>query len=197
MKPRLRWSAIVPAFLFFLTVMPASAAEGGDETSSPLGWTFRWIHFAIVFGLIIFLLMKKAPAFFRSRAESIAAAIAESGRGLAEGERRKKEAADKLASLEKELAEMRAGARRDGAAEAERIRAGARDEVAKIDRAAQGEIVAAARAARSELKAVAARLAVTRAQAQLEKQMTPASEGAIFQAFVQQLSKSGTPGSRN
>ena len=197
MKVRLRWCAIFPAVLFFLAALPASAAEGGDEVSSPLGWTFRWIHFAIVFGLIVYLLAKKAPAFFRSRAESIAAAIAESGRGLAEGERRKKEAAAKLAGLGRELDEMRAGARRDSAAEAERIRTGAREEVAKIDRAAQGEIAAAARAARSELKAAAARLAVTRAQEQLEKQMTPASESAIFRAFVGQLTKSGAQGSRN
>jgi hypothetical protein len=40
-------------------------------------------------------------------------------------------------------------------------------------------------------------LAVTRAQAQLEKQMTPASESAIFGAFVRQLAKSGAQGIRN
>ncbi len=197
MKPRPPWSAIWPAVLFFLAVLPASAAESGDEVNSPLGWTFRWIHFAIVFGLIAYLLVTKAPAMFRGRAESIAAAIAESGRDRAEAERGMKEAAEKLAGLEKELAEMRAAARRDGAAEAERIRAGARDEVAKIERAAQAEIAAAARAARSELKVVAARLAVARAQTELEKQMTPASEGAIFRAFVAQLTKSGAQGSRN
>ena len=196
MRLRLRWSAIYPAVFLFLAALPASAAEG-DEVSSPLGWTFRWIHFAIVFGLIGYLLAKKAPPFFRARAESIAAAIAESGRGRAEGERRKKEAAEKLASLDGELTEMRTGARRDAAAETDRIRAGARDEVAKIDRAAQGEIAAAARAARSELKAVAARLAVARAQEQLGKQMTPASDTQIFRAFVQQLNLGRSPGSRN
>jgi len=197
MMPRLRWSAIYSAFLLFLMALPAAAAEGGDETNSPLGWTFRWIHFAIVFGLIAYLLATKAPAYFRGRAESIAASIAESGRSRAEGERRRKEAAEKLAGLEQELAEMRAAALRDGAAEAERIRLAMREEVAKIERAAQAEIAAAARAARSELKAVAARLAVSRAQAQLEKQMTTASEGAIFRAFVVQLTQSGAQGSRN
>jgi F0F1-type ATP synthase membrane subunit b/b' len=196
MRLRLRWSAILPAVFLFLAALPASAAED-DAVSSPLGWTFRWIHFAIVFGLIAFLLAKKAPPLFRARAESIASAIAESGRVRAEGERRKKEAAEKLAGLDAELAEMRAGARRDAAAEVERIRSGARDEVAKIDRAAQGEIAAAARAARTELKAVAARLAVARAQEQLGKQMTPASETQIFRAFVQQLNLGRAPGSRN
>jgi F0F1-type ATP synthase membrane subunit b/b' len=196
MRLRLCRSAILPAVFLFLAALPASAAED-DAVSSPLGWTFRWIHFAIVFGLIAFLLAKKAPPLFRARAESIASAIAESGRVRAEDERRKKEAAEKLAGLDAELAEMRAGARRDAAAEAERIRAGARDEVAKIDRAAQGEIAAAARAARTELKAVAARLAVARAQEQLGKQMTPASETQIFRAFVQQLNLGRAPGSRN
>jgi F-type H+-transporting ATPase subunit b len=197
MKPGLRWSAVFSLFFFALMALPAGAAEGGDETTTPLGWTFRWIHFAIVFGLIAYLLVKKAPAYFRGRAESIASAIAEASRAGAEAERRKTEAAAKLAGLEKELAEMRAAARRDGSAEAERIRSGAREEVGKVERAAQAEIAAAARAARSELKALAARLAVTRAQAQLEKQMTPASEGAIFRSFVQQLAVGGAPGSRN
>lgn len=197
MKRRLGWSSIWAALLFFPAVLPASAAESGDEVNSPLGWTFRWIHFAIVFGLIAYLLAKKAPAFFRARAESIAAGIAEAGRERAEAERRKKEAAEKMAGLEKELAEMRSAASRDGAAEAERIRAGARDEAAKIERAAQAEIAAAGRAAHGELKAVAARLAVARAQAQLEKLLTPASEGGIFRGFVEQLAKRGAQGSRN
>lgn len=200
MKPRLIWSASVCASLFFVAAVPASAAEN-DAISTPLGWTFRWIHFAIVFGFILFLLLKKAPPFFLGQANKISTAIADSGRALAEGQRRKKEASDRMAGLDREVAAMRDTARRDAVAETERIRAGARDEVAKIDRAAQGEIAAAARAARSELKALAARLAVSRAHQQLESQMTPASEGQIFHAFVEQLTRSAgrsvAPGSQN
>ena len=200
MKLRLGWRASIFIGLFFVAAIPASAAEN-DAISTPLGWTFRWIHFAIVFGLILFLLLKKAPPFFAGQADRISTAIADSGRALAEGQRRKKEAVDRMAGLDREVAAMRDTARRDSAAETERIRNGARDEVAKIDRAAQGEISAAARAARSELKALAARLAVSRAHQQLESQMTPASEGQIFHAFVEQLTRSAgrsvAPGSQN
>jgi F0F1-type ATP synthase membrane subunit b/b' len=196
MKRRLGRSFFSPALFVLLAALPAAAAES-DAISTPLGWTFRWIHFAIVFGLILFLLLKKAPPFFRGQAERISTAIAESARALAEAQRRKKEASDRLAGLDREVAAMRDTARRDSAAETERIRAGAREEVAKIDRAAQGELAAAVRAARSELKALAAHLAVTRAHQQLENQMTPSSEGQIFQAFVEQLSRARTSGSRN
>lgn len=193
------WSASCSAFLFFffMSALPAVAAESGDEANSALGWTFRWIHFAVVVGLLAYLLATKAPAFFRDRAERIATAIAESARDRGEAEQRRQQAAEKVSGLDKELAEMRAAARRDGAADGERLRAGARDEVGKIERAAQAEIAAAARAARNELKVVAARLAVARAQADLEKRLTPASDGDIFRTFVMQLTKSGAPGSRS
>ncbi len=195
LRARLRPAATAALLLLF--ALPAAAAEGGgDVLDSPLGWTFRWLNSAIVAALIGYLLVKKAPAFFRGRAESIAAAIELSGRGRQEAEQRERAAAEKLAGLEKEIAELRTGAGREMAAEAERIRAGAREEVAKIERAAQAEIAAAARAARTELKAVAARLALSSAERELATRMTPAAEGTFFRTFVRQLS-GGAAGSRN
>ena len=82
---------------------------------------------------------------------------------------------------------MRQAAQREAAAEAERIRATAQDEANKIERAAQAEIEAAERAARMELKALAARLAVERAEALIRQQMTPQTETALLQSFTKNL----------
>ena len=53
-------------------------------------------------------------------------------------------------------------------------------EAETIERAAQAEIAAAERAARLELKALAARLAVERAEAVLRGELTPEAEAALF-----------------
>lgn len=178
--------------LGLLLAVPVLAAEQGEPNlfERPIGWAFRWAHFLILFGGAGYLIAKKAPAYFRGRAEAIVASIAESARLKEEAERRLREAEQKLQHLDQELAELRAAAQREGAAEAERIRAATLEEAQKIERAARAEIEAAERAARMELKAMAARLAVERAEASIRKQLTPQSEAALLRSFVDNLARS-------
>ena len=176
--------------LVLLTALPVLAQEGeASPADSPIGWIFRWLNFAIVFGAISYLAWKKGGPYFRAQAEEISRKIAEGARAREAAERQRKEAQAKLANIESEIATMRAEAKRDAEAEAQRLRALAREEAQKIERAAQAEIAAAERAARMELKTLAARMAVERAEAQLRKELTPKSEAALFQAFVQELER--------
>ena len=85
---------------------------------------------------------------------------------------------------------MRAEAKRSADAEAERVKALARSEADAIERAAQAEIAAAEQASQRELRTLAARMAVERATALLEKDLTPAAEAALFGAFVAELARS-------
>ncbi|HEX2711425.1 MAG TPA: hypothetical protein VHM88_04280, partial [Candidatus Acidoferrales bacterium] len=133
---------------------------------------------------------KKAPAFFRGRADAISASIAEAAAAQADAEKHLREAEEKLLQVDREVAELRAAARRESAAEAERIRALARSESEKIARAAQLEVEAAERAARIELKAMAARLAVERADALIRRQMTTETQAALFHSFLNDLARS-------
>ena len=177
--------------LVLVAALPVLAQEG--ETSpvdSPIGWVFRWLNFAIVFGAIAYLAWKKGGPYFRAQAEEISRKIAEGARAREAAERQRLEVQAKLANIESEIAAMRAEAKRDAEAEAQRLRALAREEAVKIERAAQAEIAAAERAARMELKTLAARMAVERAEALLRKELTPKSEAALFQAFVQELERS-------
>lgn len=184
---RLRW--LVPAFVSCIFVAaPLLAAEGNESAAdTTIGWVFRWLNFALVFGGGGYILAKYAPPFFRRRADVIAAAINEAARVKAEAEQRRREAEAKLANLEKGIAEMRASARRDADAEAERIRALAGEEAKKIDLAADAEIQAAERAARMELKTIGGRLAIERAEALLREEMTPKTEAALFRNFIAEL----------
>jgi len=97
------------------------------------------------------------------------------------------DAETKLANLEKEVAELRAFAEREAAAEVERIRMATRSETEKIAAAAKAEIGAAERAARLELKALAAKLAVEGAESLLTKQLIAQVQAGLVSNFVKSL----------
>lgn len=188
-----RSRSIFPAAfaLLLIVVAPLWAAEGGESPAdSTVGWVFRWLNFALVFGGLGYLLAKYAPAAFRRRAESIVSAITEASHAKQEAEELRDRAEEKLAGLDQEIAELRAAARRDAAADAERLRVLARDEADKIESAGDAEIVAAERAARVELRTIGARLAVDRAEALLRKELTPAADAALIRGFVAELERS-------
>jgi F-type H+-transporting ATPase subunit b len=179
------------ATLFFLTVLPALAQEGDAEPAdTPTGWIFRWLNFAIVFGAIAYFAIKKGGPYSRSNAEDIARKIEEGARAREAAEKQKQEVEAKLANLPKDIERLRAEAKRDSEAEAQRLRALAREEAEKIERAALAEIAAAERAALLELKARTARLAVERAAVLLRTQLTPTAEQKLFQVFVADLERS-------
>jgi len=168
-----------------------AAGEGGEPNlfESPIGWAFRWAQFLLIFGGAGYLIAKKAPAYFRGRAEAVNASIAEAAQLKGEAQRQLRDAEGKLEALPQELEQLRAAAQRESAAEAERIRGATRDEAKKIERAAQAEIEAAERAARMELKAMAARLAVDRAEVLIQRQLTPQTETGLLRSFLDQLAR--------
>jgi F-type H+-transporting ATPase subunit b len=163
-----------------------AAEEGGDPVHSTTGLIYRWINSGIVVGALVWLI-RKGRGWFRGRAEAIASSINLAAKTKAEAEQQLRDAEDRLAHLEQEAAALRAAAQREAAAETERIRATAREESAKIERAADAEIEAARRAAHNALKALAARLSVERAEAQIRRQMTAETQAAVFRRFVEEL----------
>ena len=194
LRRRGRIAAILSAlismtFLMLLAAQPLLAAEETPKpVEGPVGTFYKWLNFAIVFLALAYLLVKKAPPYFRGRAEMIAAAITESTRVREQAEQQRGDAEAKLAGLDREIAELRAASLKDAMAETERLRQGARDEAGKIDRVARAEIQAAERSARLELKTIAARLAVERAEALLRTEMSPEGEASLFRDFLSDLS---------
>jgi F-type H+-transporting ATPase subunit b len=170
-----------------LVAVPAFAQEGGDIADSPTGVIFRWLNFAIVAGIILYFFVKIAAPHFRSQSEEISRKIAEGARAREAADQQRAAAQQKLAGLGDEVARLRADAKRSGEAEAQRLRALARAEAEMIARAAQEEIAASQRAARLEMKALAARLAIERAESLLQQQITPAEQAILFEAFVADL----------
>ncbi|HEV3374714.1 MAG TPA: hypothetical protein VG051_03365 [Candidatus Acidoferrum sp.] len=173
--------------VLFCCALTAHAAEEGTAADERATEIFKWINFAIVVAAVVWVFAKVLPPKFRSNAERISSAITEATATKAAADLQLREAETKLANLQKEVAELRALAGREGASEAERIRALAKSDAQKIFLAANAEIEATERAARLELKAIAAKLAVDGAETLLAKQLTPQTQESLVSTFVKSL----------
>jgi F0F1-type ATP synthase membrane subunit b/b' len=176
--------SIAPALFFLVAIAARAAEEGGNAAEQPVGLTFKWIHFVIIAIILVWLFGKALPPVFRSNAETISAAITSATAAKAEADRKLNEASSKLANLEKEITQFRVTAAKEATAEAERLRKAGQSEAEKIAAAGRAEIQAAERAARLELQAIAAKIAVDRAEALVAQQMTPATQESLFNSFV-------------
>jgi F-type H+-transporting ATPase subunit b len=173
-----------------LCTMPVFAQEAQRPEETQLGWTFRWINFALVAALIIWGFSKAVP-HFRSNAADISQKIAEGKRAREAAEKQRAEAKAKLAGIPQEVEAIRADAKRSTQLEGERLRALAKRDAEMIEHAGQEEIAATERASRMELKALAARLAIERAEAVLRRDLSDADEASLFRAFVAELTANG------
>jgi F-type H+-transporting ATPase subunit b len=152
-------------------------------------WLCLILNFGIVAALIVWFSKKNLPGLFRSRTEQIQRAMEEARRASAEANQRLADIAARLSRLDVEIAEMRAAAEKEGAAEEARIKAAAEEDARKIVQAADQEIAAAAKAARRELKAYAASLAVSLAGEQIR--VDTATDQALVRDFAVQLANEG------
>jgi F-type H+-transporting ATPase subunit b len=180
------------AFLIlFLTAMPVLAAEGAepDPADSTAGLIFRWLNFIIVFGGIGYLIAKHGGAFFKGNAREIAAKIVEGTAAKAEAERELQQVQVKISRLDQDVAEMRAEAQRNWAAESERLHASGQAEIEKIANAAREELAASERAAKQQVREIAATMAVQRAAALVSSKMNAEVRSRMFQTFLHELGK--------
>jgi F-type H+-transporting ATPase subunit b len=187
-RNRLFLFALSILFVLLVAVVGAQAAEeGGNAATEHATEIFKWINFAIVAAVLVWLFGKVLPPKFRAHAESVSSAITKATSAKAAANAQLREAETKLAILQKEVAELRAASEREAAAEVERLRAATQSDAQKIASAAKAEIEAAERAARLELKALAANLAVDGAEALLVKQLTPQAQESLIGSFVKSL----------
>ena len=179
------------AVFLLLAASPALAQEGeASPADSPIGWIFRWLNFALVFGGIAYAIWKWGAPYFRQQAEEISRKIAEGVRAREAAERQRHEIQAKLAGLEDEIKGLRVEGKRDAEAEAQRLLERERLERERIERAARAEIEAAEREGRMELKVLAARRAVELAEALLRQSLTPKADESLFDGFVTELERS-------
>jgi F-type H+-transporting ATPase subunit b len=188
-KTAKRYAQIAASLLFSLLFLALNthAEEAGSASQQSAENLFKWINFALVAGVIVWLSVKKGPGFFGRRADVISSDIQKRAEAKKQAEQQLQDAETKLQNLEKEVADLRTTAQRESVAEAERIRNLTVTDAKKIDDAGKAEVDAAERAARLELKAFAANLAINGAESLLLKQLTPAAQEALINNFVKTL----------
>jgi len=180
--------AVSILFVLLLAGVGANAAEeGGNAATERATEIFKWINFAIVASVIVWVFGKLLPPVFRKRAEAVSSAITNATNAKAAADAQLRDAESRLANLQKEVAGLRAMAEKEAAAEVERLRAATRSDAQKIAAAAKAEIEATERAARLELKSLAANLAVDGAETLLAKQLTPKAQESLISNFVKTL----------
>ena len=190
-RPALRMASVCVMLLAATLLAGAASARVAEENANAatehFSEIFKWINFAIVAALIVWVFAKKLPPVFRKNAESISAAITKATAAKAEADRQLREAETKLGNLQKEVAALREEAKKEAAAEVGRIRAATLSDEEKIAAAGRTEIEAAERTARKELKELAAKLAVDGAESLLVKQLTPGAQESLIDNFVKTL----------
>jgi F-type H+-transporting ATPase subunit b len=152
-------------------------------------WIAMGLNFAIVFFAIVALMRSQLPGYFRSRNEAIQRGIVEARAASEDAKRRLTDIEARLSKLDSEVAEVRAEAEKESAAEEARIRAAAEADVKRILESAEQEIDAAARQATRDLKSLAAGLAVDLAARKLH--VDQATDESLVRNFVSQLGKDG------
>ena len=170
---------------------PAKAAEPATHAKSEgenLGSSiWAWANFAMLVGLLGYVVAKKGGPWFASRSQSIRQGIAEAEDIRSKAEASAAEVDRRLASLETEIEQLRANARREQAAEAERIRTQSAADLERIQEHATREIDSASKGARLELKRYAAQLAVDLAEQKIRRQMTPQLQSTLVENFARGL----------
>ncbi|MGA8024106.1 MAG: hypothetical protein WB990_14115, partial [Candidatus Acidiferrales bacterium] len=118
------WRALASVAVFlFLAAAPAFAQEGdASPADTPVGWVFRWLNFALVFGGIGYAIWKWGVPYFRQHAEEISNKIAEGVHAREAADAQRREIQGKLAGLDDEIKRLRELGQRDAEAEAQRLR---------------------------------------------------------------------------
>jgi F-type H+-transporting ATPase subunit b len=150
---------------------------------------YWFLNFVLVVLFFVLLFRSSVPRMFRDRTLAIQKGIREAQAASAEAARRLSDIEVRLAKLDTEVAEIRASAENEAAAEEVRIRQAAEEDKRKILESVETEVGAIARNARRELKTYAATLAVDLASRKIKVDDT--TDQALLREFVGQLGKDG------
>jgi F-type H+-transporting ATPase subunit b len=167
------------------TALPLLAQEGGGaeaKESSTLIW--QWANFAILAGLLGWIIAKQGGPALAARGKQIQDGLAAGEKAKAEAEARAADVQAKLANLEGEIAGLRTSSKEEREREADRIRREGAAEIARVHRQAELEIEAAGKQAHLDVQRFAARLAIELAEQRIRERMTPEVQSELLRSFA-------------
>ncbi len=169
------------------TAQDSHTAEGKEESGQSNELLFKVINFAILVGVLTYLLRKPLSGFFAQRTSEIQASLEKGRKALEDSEARLKQVEEKMNGLEAAIAALRAEAEQEEQAELNRLREAAQAEAERIVATAQDEIEGAGRVARLELKRYAAEQAIRLAEEHLRQHLDKKQRTSLVKRFLTKL----------
>jgi F-type H+-transporting ATPase subunit b len=148
---------------------------------------WEWANFLILAAGLGYVIRKYAGPYYAARAAGISKNLLDSDRTAKDAEARAAEVDRRLASLDVEIARLRAESQKEAAAEVERYAQQTAAEIAKIGANGEQEIRVAEKSARLELRRYAAQLAVELAEQKVRARMDADTEDRLVGGFVRDI----------
>lgn len=181
--------------IVILTSVVAYAAGGGsgeaDHGGQMIDFGWRMFNFAILVGLIYWLLRNKVKEFFIGRRVDIRTSLEEAVAAKEEAEKKFKEYSDKLDKATDEIDGISDMIRAQGLTEKEKIIESARISAEKMKKDAEAKIEQDFKKAKSELRAEASELAIEMAEEILKRNIKEEDHESIVKDHLKSLSQLG------
>jgi F-type H+-transporting ATPase subunit b len=169
--------------------IPGQTSEQPAEGERPGLSLWKWANFAVLAGILGWAVNKHGGPFFAARTRQIRKDMLEAEDLRAQSEARAADVDRRLASLENEIADLRAEASREAESETASLSRTTAAEIAKMQAQAEQEIAAAGKSARLELKRYSAELAISLAEQKIRARLTPETQDALIDGFVRNLDR--------
>lgn len=177
-----------------LIVLFASATAPADETGGFLGlpmWIWQLANLAAFLGVLGYFVARPLAAAFRMRQEAVEERIRQAQQRRAEAARLEAEIHERMAQLDRDLAEVRARGLAEGEAARTALVARADEEAERVRREVEAEIARRLTFAKEELKRTAADLIASAAIERLSAEMTDEDRRRLVDEAVGRLSERG------
>lgn len=150
---------------------------------------WKFINLFIFAGLLIYILARKANLglAFRTRRESIKNELEKARKERDAALAKLKEVEERLAGLHDQIASINENAKRESAAEHERIAQSTEEEIAKLTAQGQREIENAARTAKKDLQRFTAEQSVRLAEEMLKREMRPEDDARLIARNIEEM----------
>lgn len=166
---------------------PVEAAAAGESAWGWWGTLGRWLNLIILLWIIVYLARAPIARYFEERRRTIQRDLVAAREARQRAEKMLAEIEEKVNDLDRELAEIRAQARREGNLERERVVREAELDAGKIVGAVNREIEIMTRTAQVRLNEYAANLTVRLAEELVRRQMGPKDEERVRTRFFKTL----------
>lgn len=188
---RRRICGFLTSFLIFgiLYLSTAHASGGGEEAPNWMGFFWRLVNFAVLLGVLYWLLAGKMRDFFTGRREGIKTALAEAVTAREAAEKKFREYSWKLDKATEEIEQLGEMIRAQGLAEKERIIKEARKEAEKIKEDARMRVEQEFSKASRKLKTEAANLSTQLAEELLRRQIRAEDHESLVKDYIGKVAK--------